>query len=398
VKRNALDEWINQTGIADPPASWIRYILQSEQCANLSCLPSEDYLRQMSETSSLPKGQLRQMLSIRSKVFHDPILERLFHLWHTILFVDQCASDEAYEDWPMPFTMDDNDAALFRALVISSGTANMERALINGGLPEWRYFCRQQFVHETETHFNVHGIFGLSNNQMWWLWPVFLGRVFPIGRLTYEIAYYSSGWEVFRNKEGRILLMTGSHGQCYDEEGNEAEDGIHESEFSLTPKHAVGNYFDRTGSYVKDPITLDLSEWTRLVEQGPPVLSLHIPGGGKLNPGEVKESLTEATRFFRTKFPDLHFRIFMCHSWLLDTKLSELLPSSSNILAFQSMFTIALANPNDDALFSFVFGVQTRDMDQLSPKNEFQEQLLDYVRSGGRLREGFGVISFPYIP
>ena len=88
----------------------------------------------------------------------------------------------------------------------------------------------------------------------------------------------------------------------------------------------------------------------------------------------------------------------MCHSWLLDTKLSELLPSSSNILAFQSMFTIALANPNDDALFSFVFGVQTRDLDQLSPNNEFQEKLLDYVKSGGRLREGFGVMPFPYVP
>ena len=127
------------------------------------------------------KKQLRQLWDIRAKVFHDPILERLFHLWHTILFVDQCASDEAYEDWPMPSTMDDNDAALFRALVISSGTANMERALINGGLPEWRHFCRKQFVHETETHFNVHGFLDEQQSDV-----VCLGRYsgkspFPIG-------------------------------------------------------------------------------------------------------------------------------------------------------------------------------------------------------------------------
>jgi hypothetical protein len=387
-----FDAWLDQAFMQKPPSSWVRHAEKAFESNLHPVLPTEAQLRQIAGAFPLPVGQIEQLCDMRGKVLSDSLLTRLFMVWHIVLFIEKDASAESYEPWPLPVTLNESDASLFRALVILSGTVAMERALRERRLSEWQQFCKDEYIHESRMHFELHGVYGLANTSMWWLWPVFLGRVFRLGRLTYEIAFYTSSWKVFRHKEGPLVLLAGDMEQRYDENGLESDVGLFRPTYRETACQVTGNRFNAKGTYEAEPITLDLSDWSQVVRTGDPVVSLHISGGGKLDPDAVKESFVMATRFFARYFPDLPLRLFTCHTWLLNTQLDEFLLPDSNILAFQECFTLALANPHNEVLFSFIFDVQPCPIAQLVPKTEFQKHLLKYVRQGGTLRDGFGVL------
>ncbi len=90
------------------------------------------------------------------------------------------------------------------------------------------------------------------------------------------------------------------------------------------------------------------------------VLSTHIPRrgsddtprSGALSPDAVDDSLTRATRFYATHFPDLPVTHFWCHSWLLAPELAAALPGS-NIAAFQQRWELddQVEHGDDDAVY-----------------------------------------------
>ncbi len=94
------------------------------------------------------------------------------------------------------------------------------------------------------------------------------------------------------------------------------------------------------------------------VLQGDPILEIHIPDIGPLRPEECDKSIAMAKDFFPKYFPEFHWKVFTCHSWLLDDTLEQLLPTHSNILKFQRRFTIVEKRRSDDIL-GFVFRWQT---------------------------------------
>jgi hypothetical protein len=135
--------------------------------------------------------------------------------------------------------------------------------------------------------------------------------------------------------------------------------------------------------------------WQRSLDDGDDVLSIHIPATGKLTPSAVRDSLAQALLFFRRYFPDKRFKAFVCYSWLLNTQLKAFLPVNSNILAFQQLFRIVMDHPDESCLYSFIFDQPVCALEQLQPKNNFQQQVLEHVKSGKRLYSGFGCRLIP---
>lgn len=86
---------------------------------------------------------------------------------------------------------------------------------------------------------------------------------------------------------------------------------------------------------------------------GDPCLGVHIPDFcGPFDPAACDASFARAREFFPAHFPEEHFTVATCHSWLLDRELATYLPASSNILAFQRRFTINHRDrPHEDAMF-----------------------------------------------
>lgn len=385
------------TRIEQPPASWSRHADNALSRPLQDLLPTAVQLRQTAGAYPLPPEQIRQLDAMRRRIDGDPVLSGLFSVWYTVFFIEKDASAEAYDRWPVPSSLDESEASLFRALVIFSGTAGLEQALHEHGLTAYRQACLNDYIENTCRHFDRHGVYGLLNEKMWWLWPVFLGRVFRVGRLSYEIGEYRSAYLVFRHHSGRHLLLAGELEQTYDETGHQAEHGEYQPVYTKTETFVRGNAFNEDGTFNPDPVTLDLSEWSSAVQPGDPIIHLHIPGDGKLYPQAVQDSLKAAVPFFRQHFPELSFRLFVCHSWLLNTGLAQLLPADSNILSFQSLFTLALANQDKDAIYSFIFDVPPCPLEQLAPRTSFHTRVLAFIRNGGCLWDGFGVFPFDYL-
>ena len=388
------ESWLELMNLNNPPSSWNRHGDRALATPLDALLPNDAQLVDIASQYPLPEAQRRQLLAMRGKVEAEPLLSGLYQIWHTIFFVEKDASEEAYEPWPVPASLSESDASLFRALVILSGTQTMTQTLHERGLSDYRQACLKDYLDNTRKHDDLHGVYGLASNSMWWLWPVFLGRVFRLGRLNYEIGFYSSPHMVFQHRDGHLLLLAGDVEQAYDESGHEAETGPFQPVYQETETQVFGNAFSSQGKYIPKTTSLDLSEWSHAVVRGDPVISLHIPPEGRLDPHAVQESLHHAVSFFEQHFPDLNFRLFICHSWLLNTELSALLPVASNILAFQSLFTIALANKDTEALYAFIFGVPPCPVEQLVPKTAFHERILSFIREGGILWDGFGVFPF----
>ncbi|HET7567929.1 MAG TPA: acyltransferase domain-containing protein, partial [Gaiellaceae bacterium] len=99
-------------------------------------------------------------------------------------------------------------------------------------------------------------------------------------------------------------------------------------------------------------------------DRGDGVLDVHIPETGlPLDPAACDASFARA----REVYP--RHRVAQCTSWLLDPRLADALPATSNIVAFQRRFE--LRGEGDDAtedVLRFVFHTYDPDLDRLAPR------------------------------
>ncbi|GAA4955185.1 hypothetical protein GCM10023224_45850 [Streptomonospora halophila] len=125
--------------------------------------------------------------------------------------------------------------------------------------------------------------------------------------------------------------------------------------------------------------------------RGAPVLRLHIPADGPLDPEQVDASLARARGFFADCF-GTDYRIASCSSWLLDPQLAEYLPESSNIIAFQRRFALVEEDaPGDGDVFRFVFGMPAVDVARAPRRSRLEKAAVEHLRAGRhwRVRTGW---------
>lgn len=76
------------------------------------------------------------------------------------------------------------------------------------------------------------------------------------------------------------------------------------------------------------------------LSNGVPVLNCHIQQGTDLSPQSVAISFHEAKKFFSKHFPTVHYKAFLCYSWLLYPPMLKQLSEKSNIKQFADNFSI----------------------------------------------------------
>lgn len=376
--------------LKDVPDSWeINYAAAGAE--DLLPPPSQAELQEYGRVYGLPSLQLEQLCQGAKRIRSDAALLSLWHLWYAVLYIADDCRDEQYMPWPVPPAMEEAFPGIFRALIILAHTKPMLDKIQVKALPDQVLTSAvSNFVHATKTHYDRTGFYGLSSQSMWWLWPFMHCRLYRLGRLQYEISKFNENFTVYHNLQGQSIALCSDEEQRYDEHGLESDTGLYHPSLTEGADYLEGYGFNREGYFVPEKIRLDKSLCKTALESGDDVLSLHIPGEGKLTMESVLQSFEEALPFFRRFFPEMIFKAFVCHTWLFNTGLKAFLPPHSNILAFQSLFSIQLKETDTQCLFDFVFHAQPCPLDQLVPENEFQEKLLHYVRSGGVLRGGFG--------
>ncbi len=129
-----------------------------------------------------------------------------------------------------------------------------------------------------------------------------------------------------------------------------------------------------------------------LLEKGAPYIHIHIADNDKLC--GCAESVLAARAFFAEFYPLYQDVIFYTRTWLLDPRLSEILPESSNIMQFQKVFHIFGHIDGEEAVLSRVFGPIKENLDEYVPTSSLSKGILDYLKSGKRLGSGMGYTRF----
>jgi hypothetical protein len=132
-----------------------------------------------------------------------------------------------------------------------------------------------------------------------------------------------------------------------------------------------------------------------------PAWNTHIPESGPLDPAACDASFERAVEFFRSR-GDTTTNAFECQSWLLDDQLADYLPAGSNILRFQSRFTLVDtetadapvdgATHGDHAVAKFIFRRTLPELANVEPSSTLQRAALAHLAAGGHWRERRGVM------
>lgn len=124
--------------------------------------------------------------------------------------------------------------------------------------------------------------------------------------------------------------------------------------------------------------------------QGTPILEVHIPADGHLDPDAVRDSFRQARDWFR----DGQYRGFHCHSWLLSSALEELLPAGSNILQFRALFRVYAEDYTFRQAEERVFGYVSDDIAGYPEETGLQRRLKHHMLTVGPIPMGWGWIPF----
>ena len=117
---------------------------------------------------------------------------------------------------------------------------------------------------------------------------------------------------------------------------------------------------------------------------------MHIPGAESFAPDYVARSYEEGLATLRRCWPEFRPRALVCKSWLMDPVLQELLPETSNIVAFQRPYTNFPARGNATSALQHVFGcVPEGDFDALPENTSLQRSLKAHYMAGKCVRFAF---------
>ena len=244
---------------------------------------------------------------------------------------------------------EDEDKCLIFALAYLLRIVSAEKTLEEKNVPKEHFKALidiwESMLNRSRAKYGKEGINGLYRG---FIYSFMIPVRFNIGRLNFEMGYHEDGYEVYETEKGLETVLVGEEppaGKC-------------------------------------------------LLAAGDPILRVHIPAKGRLVPELADAAFEEAKEFFAKYYPEHKWKTFVCSSWLLDQNLQKVLKPDSNILKFQNRFTIGNNAENNMSLCWHVFGIDAfLSPEELTPKNDFQERILNYVKAGNKLQSGKGFIA-----
>ena len=184
---------------------------------------------------------------------------------------------------------------------------------------------------------------GLSNLS----WPMLslTGEILRVGRLQHKKGTFDAPFAVYRHRSTRAVTMVAAQPDIgFDEEGLRVQKdhtpawlSVHSQQPAGDKTVLVATKISPTGVAERATVTLDLKEWEIALQAGDPILEIHIPEGGPMDPTSCGEGLRRTVREYNAwTFGDNDaFVGFTCSSWMLDPHFAKLLPSTSNIVQLQ---------------------------------------------------------------
>lgn len=232
----------------------------------------------------------------------------------------------------------------------------------------------------------------------WILYP-YAGRLLTFGRLMYESCAFPYPFRFYRSKKsGNICILT-EDGEKISPDGHIVGashihcDPAFVTELTEEDGMICGHPADaENGIVLNERICISEDEYELCLKPGMPILSIHIPEGGKLSPEAVDASLDQARRHYKKQgYPA---DMFLCESWMLDANLKDMLPDHSNILRFANRYLRFPVLAPDFTAPKYIFGpaaADTRPQD-LAEDTPLQRAMKAFLMRGGKLYDTGGLM------
>ena len=336
-------------------------------------------------------------------IARDPNLTRLAAERHEALLAPGPTPNVG--EWPsLP------EAPLFYAVVLLSGVPRLRELHAARGIDEAVTLATladlELWIRDASRSDGVWSFRNLS-----WLAYSLRGELFALGRLQYLPGTYPHPFRFFRHRGTRrvvALALDGltfrADGQFASADGGAATEGLFTSRLEDDGSTIRGNPVDASGHVLNGLTKLTLPDWEEILSPGDPVLTVHIPASGPMDPGDCERSFDEAARFFPAHLPEVPWRAFTCHSWLLGPTLATFAPQPVNIVAFlRSWYLHPTEGASDAQTLQRVFGDQgiPTHLPTAERTTALQRSIRALMDSGGRCRDGGSVFfaeDLPFTP
>ena len=240
------------------------------------------------------------------------------------------------------------------------------------------------------------GVPGMTYSQTYWMKYHVDGQLYRIGRFEY-LLHPVQAWAplVWRAPDGRTAAMCAPDLRL-GADGLAVHGGVADSEVRVVSfvredgDLVTGIPLDGEGhACVEETLTLDRREWRPVAAPWDLVPSIHIPGGERMSPTLVEDSLLEAWAFFR-QFLHREVPMITCNSWILNPAFRKFAPEG-NMAALQRRFHCApglrWGNEGRDGMF-FAFGHQKCAPTEQPAQTKLQRLLQQVYAAEGTLRTG----------
>lgn len=128
------------------------------------------------------------------------------------------------------------------------------------------------------------------------------------------------------------------------------------------------------------------------VKKGDKLLAIHIPPKFKMNKETVTKALKESYKYYNLS----GLAVYQCDSWLLYPDFEKVFVEGGNVHEFRSFFDIidkVDTEEFEDCWRLFKVG-KIISLDDLPTSTRLQRNMLDHLKRGGKVGDGFGVLVF----
>jgi hypothetical protein len=139
-------------------------------------------------------------------------------------------------------------------------------------------------------------------------------------------------------------------------------------------------------------------EYELFEESGTREIRMHIPSGTNLAPDNINNSIAGEKIFMKKYFPEWAELPHCCESWMLSPVLKDMLPESSKIRWFGTLFDVVEFLPDEKWFLEFIFKLEyfqwinEIDYNTLREDTSLQRAMKKFVLAGGKPGAALGYL------
>lgn len=283
-------------------------------------------------------------------------------------------------------------------LAITSQTDMCYDLLVKMGFDKWQidYVLRIPQTGIMEFRNRHDGLPGFS--FMEWYQIAIDAKLFRVGRLEIELPFkYNGNCMVFQDNNGNEVILAHKlkiheSGRCLGSLYCENPENARYLEVLESDAYWEGCPINDMGLVEMNTVRLDKNLWHITLQRGDPVINLHIPADGPLSAQALDDTFREIPEFVAKYMPDYKYKAIVCHSWLVDPQLIELLGEQANISKFVKRFRAVPKVSRGDGVFTWVYNKPTMECDwkQLPENTTLERKIKQHYLSGKAIYEVLG--------